>query len=117
MGQRRVHGGTRCETIKMRVAIVCCFLLSSLVFCNGEGQCSEEISALCPELDPGSAVFLPDPSDCRKFCECSGGAAWSDHCADGLLYDDALHVCNWANSVDCGSRPIPDEPISESPDY
>merc|ERR1712179_680405 len=91
--------------IKMK-GVCTYFLVTLIVMCKGEGQCKQEISAKCPSPDPGTPVYLADPEDCSKFCECSGGAAWSEHCADGLMYDEILHLCNWPNSVDCGSRPI-----------
>merc|ERR1711955_123950 len=68
--------------------------------------CSEEISAQCPDLDPGNPVFIADPAACNKFCECSGGDAWSQTCAPGLLFDDIELICNWPDNVICGDRPI-----------
>merc|ERR1711962_1285437 len=108
--------GCSCRIIKMRVAIAC-FLLSFMFFCRAEEQCSDEIAAQCPDLDGGSPVYISDPDDCSKFCECSAHIAWAGHCADGLLWNDVTHVCDWANNVDCGSRPIPEPPVSDSPDY
>ncbi|CAL4135403.1 unnamed protein product, partial [Meganyctiphanes norvegica] len=89
----------------MRIALVY-VLLSLIVMCKGEGNCNEAISSQCPVPDAGVPLYFSDPSDCSKFCECSAGTAWSEHCAAGLLYDDIQHVCNWDYMVDCGSRPI-----------
>merc|ERR1711970_455410 len=69
--------------------------------------CAEQISAQCPDEVPGDPpVYLPDPTHCRKFCECSGGTAYSHTCAPPLMFDDEAMICNWPDSVDCGSRPI-----------
>ncbi|MCE2196885.1 hypothetical protein GQ599_10170, partial [Streptococcus thermophilus] len=60
----------------------------------------------CPADDPTPPVYLADPNDCAYYCECSGGLAWSFECDPGLLFDDVLDVCDWADNVDCGNRPI-----------
>ncbi|XP_068239191.1 peritrophin-1-like isoform X2 [Palaemon carinicauda] len=69
--------------------------------------CDPEVSKQCPAQDPPTPVYLADPSDCSKFCECSGGTAYSESCQPQTLWDDGLNICNWASMVDCGDRPIP----------
>ncbi|XP_050731280.1 uncharacterized protein LOC127005923 [Eriocheir sinensis] len=70
-------------------------------------QCASEISALCPAEDSADPVFLPVPEDCGEYCECSNGEAWLFFCPPGTLFDEKLSYCLVADSVDCGSRPIP----------
>ncbi|CAL4060267.1 unnamed protein product, partial [Meganyctiphanes norvegica] len=77
--------------------------------------CSEAISATCPEEDPGTPVYIADPSDCQKFCECSGGTAWSQRCAPGLLFDAVELICQWPENMDCGDRPIGPGPPTPPP--
>ncbi|XP_066961742.1 peritrophin-1-like [Macrobrachium rosenbergii] len=70
-------------------------------------KCDTAVSENCPAQDPPTPVYLADPSDCSKFCECSGGTAYSKSCQAGTLWDDVIGICNWASMVDCGDRPIP----------
>ncbi|XP_069184034.1 peritrophin-1-like isoform X2 [Procambarus clarkii] len=69
--------------------------------------CDPEVSAQCPPQDGYDSVYLPMPTDCSKFCICSGGTAYEKECFPGLVWDDTRNVCNWPNLVDCGTRPIP----------
>ncbi|KAG7165592.1 putative Chitin binding Peritrophin-A domain-containing protein 37 [Homarus americanus] len=69
-------------------------------------ECSKKITDECPAKDPTPPLYIADPDNCSKYCECSGGIAWSFHCDANLLYNDIKHVCDWPNNVDCGSRPI-----------
>ncbi|CAL4118813.1 unnamed protein product [Meganyctiphanes norvegica] len=77
--------------------------------------CADEISAQCPAEDPDAPVYIPEPSDCRKFCECSGGDAYKHTCAPGLLFDAEALICQWPESMDCGNRPIGTDPPTEPP--
>ncbi|KAK7065924.1 hypothetical protein SK128_026310 [Halocaridina rubra] len=96
--------------------------LSVVLFLMGltraEEQCSAAISQSCPFPDPPNPEFIADPTDCSAYCECSDGIAWRFHCAPGTLFDEVLKICNWADVVDCGSRPIlttTAEPGSDAP--
>ncbi|XP_076041422.1 uncharacterized protein LOC143025521 isoform X2 [Oratosquilla oratoria] len=80
------------------------------------GQCLDEISALCPEVDGVTPMYIPDPEECSYFCECDDGIAYKHDCPGNLLFDDVLNVCNWANQVNCGDRPCTGcSPTSTSP--
>lgn len=62
-------------------------------------QCSEEVSALCPEEDGTTPEYFGDPDDCSKFCVCDDQVAYEKQCEPGLLFDENLNVCNWAFNV------------------
>ncbi|XP_071524806.1 peritrophin-44-like [Panulirus ornatus] len=68
--------------------------------------CAQEISDQCPNIDGSSPVFFANPSNCASYCECSDGRAYYFLCPEDTLYDEKDFVCNWAERVDCGSRPI-----------
>ncbi|KAK8748313.1 hypothetical protein OTU49_016069 [Cherax quadricarinatus] len=89
------------------VAVCGAFLLEAAVgHASGyDWECDESVSALCPEVDPALPVYLANPDDCRAFCECSAGTAYIFLCDPGLLYNDVLEMCDWADDVDCGNRP------------
>ncbi|XP_066982670.1 uncharacterized protein [Macrobrachium rosenbergii] len=82
-------------------------LLPVIALARAEGQCSAEITAKCPAIDPSSPVYYPDPDDCGAYCECSDQIAWRFTCAPQTLYDERLKVCNWEQLVECGDRPRP----------
>jgi len=50
-------------------------------------------------------VFLPDPTDCKKYYLCADGTAVPQECADGLLFDPELGKCNTASEVECQTKP------------
>ena len=60
-----------------------------------------------------TACFLPDPDNCGKYYECQkdfnkpvGWDAIHMICPSFELFDTSLNVCNYAEEVDCGTRPI-----------
>ncbi|XP_042870485.1 peritrophin-1-like [Penaeus japonicus] len=90
-------------------------LLLVLALCIASGPCTAqvfkacpyEVSIQCPTYDGDFPTFFAHPDDCSKGCECSKGTAFEVQCQPGLLWDDTVDVCNWANQVNCGSRPLP----------
>merc|ERR1712027_93515 len=57
--------------------------------------------------------YYPDPYSCQDFWICEHGFAYHEQCQPGLMYDAELVECNWADEVDCGSRPPCDECLGE----
>ncbi|XP_068207718.1 uncharacterized protein [Palaemon carinicauda] len=100
----------------MTIKQVLVVLLPLVAMARAENQCSAEITAMCPALDPATPVYYPDPYDCSSYCECSDGIAWKFYCAPPTLYDETLKICNWEHLVDCGDRgPTTVHPTSTIP--
>jgi len=57
----------------------------------------------CPKPN---GIFA-DPEDCSKFYNCANGKANGETCNDDMLFDEELLICNRAENVNCGERPIP----------
>ncbi|KAK4002627.1 Uncharacterized protein APZ42_015340 [Daphnia magna] len=55
----------------------------------------------CPANDVGTAVFFPDPTNCKNYYMCSWGVAHLKSCPDGLYWNKALNVCDFASNVIC----------------
>lgn len=61
--------------------------------------CSDEVSALCPEIDGETPEYFANPDDCSKFCVCDDQVAYEKECQPGLVFDDTINVCNWPFNV------------------
>lgn len=59
----------------------------------------------CPN---GMTGFRP-ANQCRLFYRCTAGSVEGgiSTCGVGLLFDQSVQVCNWANQVDCNIDPCP----------
>lgn len=66
----------------------------------GVGGGDEEPSG-CPEEDGPIPVFLPDPTDCSKYYECSNGVPISNECTGELVWNPELHTCDFPGNVEC----------------
>ena len=56
----------------------------------------------CPPGDGGGdPVFLPHPTDCSLYYECSFDQPNLMSCPEPLFFDSSLNVCNWPEYVDC----------------
>jgi len=55
----------------------------------------------CPESEDGQAVYLPHPTDCRKFYECQNAIPVLMECPPSLYFDPTINVCNYPELVDC----------------
>ncbi|KAK8748310.1 hypothetical protein OTU49_016066 [Cherax quadricarinatus] len=87
-------------------AVGVCMLVVAVARTRGQDvECSSEVSALCPEGPQPVPTYLADPEDCTSYCECDGTTAFHFTCDPGLLYNDVIHVCDWPDNVDCGTRP------------
>ncbi|MCE2196816.1 hypothetical protein GQ599_09805 [Streptococcus thermophilus] len=98
------------KSLMVLIALSCAALVSA----QTDTPCADEITAQCPAVDGEYPVLLPEPSNCRDFCKCSFGKAWLYECPPNTLYDTTWETCNWADAVDCGTRPIP-EPVTVAP--
>lgn len=58
----------------------------------GEGDCS-----------PG-VQYLPHPTDCTKFFECSNGVPYPFDCNPGLHFNQKLNICDWPHSARCEGK-------------
>ncbi|KAK4303048.1 hypothetical protein Pmani_024909 [Petrolisthes manimaculis] len=85
------------------VVVLC---VAGVVSCQGPVQCPQQISDQCPEVDGARPKYFPVPDNCAQFCQCSSGTAWLFTCPQTTLWDTTQHYCNFADQVDCGSRPI-----------
>jgi len=55
----------------------------------------------CPESEDGQAVYLPHPTDCRKFYGCQNHIPVLMECPPSLYFDPTINVCNYPELVDC----------------
>jgi len=55
---------------------------------------------------PGPGVWS-DPDNCQCYYNCANHVAYQDCCAEGTLWDEVYHDCDYADLVDCGDRPLP----------
>jgi len=55
----------------------------------------------CPESEDGQAVYLPHPTDCRKFYGCQNHIPMLMECPPSLYFDPTINVCNYPELVDC----------------
>jgi len=61
---------------------------------------------------PKPTGIFPDPDDCSRFFECSGGRGYQFHCPDGLLFNAAVLYCDWPRNVDCDQKTTTSRPTS-----
>merc|ERR1711872_130128 len=61
---------------------------------------------------PKPTGIFPDPDDCSRFFECSGGRGYQFHCPDGLLFNAAVFYCDWPRNVDCDQKTTTSRPTS-----
>nr|AGC94490.1 peritrophin-like protein [Spodoptera litura] len=76
--------------------VIALLLLCAAVAAQASSSCS---------LDSVGAL-LPHPK-CDHYYMCFFGSQVELHCADGLLFNPKLQVCDWPHNVDCGDRIIP----------
>ena len=50
-------------------------------------------------------VYYANPDDCKSYCECSNNHAYKLYCGPQTVWDETNKRCDWAQNVDCGSRP------------
>jgi len=55
---------------------------------------------------PGPGLWS-DPDNCQCYYNCANHVAYHDCCAEGTLWDDVYHDCDYEDHVDCGDRPLP----------
>jgi hypothetical protein len=53
----------------------------------------------CKDLD-----FTRLTNDCSKFYRCSNHKIYTFECPPGLLFDESVKVCNYANVVNCHTQ-------------
>jgi hypothetical protein len=53
----------------------------------------------CSHLD-----FTRSPNDCSTFYRCSNNILYTFYCPSGLLFDESVKVCNYANMVNCNTQ-------------
>ncbi len=53
----------------------------------------------CSNLD-----FTRLANDCSKFYRCSNDILYTFVCPPGLLFDESVKVCNYANLVNCTTQ-------------
>ena len=99
----------------MKTSTLIAILLVSIAFVQARDPDSMDMDATCRQECEGTSLtcYIPDPKDCGKFYECEedpnnheGWDAFHLECKEPLMFDTILNVCNWAEVVDCGERPI-----------
>ena len=99
----------------MNTSTLIAILLVSIAFVQARDPDSMDMDATCRQECEGTSLtcYIPDPKDCSKFFECEedpnnheGWDAFHLECKEPLMFDTILNVCNWAEMVDCGERPI-----------
>ncbi|XP_065285698.1 uncharacterized protein [Dermacentor albipictus] len=57
----------------------------------------------CPPVDykDSNATYIANPLDCSSYFVCQQGLPVLMPCPAGLLFNDALNVCDYANNVSC----------------
>merc|ERR1712080_184563 len=63
---------------------------------------------------PADGLF-PDPVACNKYYNCGHGIAWSQECAEGLVFDPNLGNCDWPENYDCGGSTYTDLKCFKNP--
>lgn len=67
---------------------------------------------------PFDTNIYPDPDNCQNYYLCgSPDDCTLLSCDPGLLFDEVLLACNFAEFVDCGDRPNPLDPTTINPNY
>ena len=90
------------------------FVAISFVQAHGT-SIGNPMDSICRQECPGvpGACFLPDQDNCGRYYECQkdlnnpdGWDAIHMTCPLFELFDTRWNVCNYADDVDCGTRPI-----------
>ena len=55
--------------------------------------------------------FYPDPQDCQKYFQCSGGQLALRACGAGLYWDQASSMCDWADGTECQLSNVVEEVV------
>ena len=72
---------------------------NGLLFDEVTSTCNWPENVDCGECSDG---IHPHATDCTAYYQCAHGHRYPDqYCADGLLFDKSLLVCNWAENVEC----------------
>eukprot|EP00058_Branchiostoma_floridae_P015496 XP_002600984.1 hypothetical protein BRAFLDRAFT_96983 [Branchiostoma floridae] len=65
-----------------------------------EFRCEYSISPA--PATPPTITWLKHPADCAQFYTCSGGLSYGTNtCPAGLVFNQDLQLCDWANNVIC----------------
>ena len=65
-----------------------------------QGTCGPEVSSQCPaEDDPNSPVYLEDPMDCSRYCQCASGTAYERQCPGNTQWSEPDSACELPENV------------------
>ena len=53
----------------------------------------------CPEDNEGEETYLPSDTSCSQYFQCVHGVPVMRECPDGLQWDQANSICNWADQI------------------
>ncbi|KAK7873464.1 hypothetical protein R5R35_011812 [Gryllus longicercus] len=48
----------------------------------------------------GGAAFVPHPTDCSKYYQCSYGKPTEEQCLPGTVFNPTLNICDWPENVE-----------------
>merc|ERR1711973_102199 len=108
------HLGETCQrlTTMMKVATVALFMGlvagAAAVGCNPPYSYTDATGEVitCPSEadDPNHDVVYAVPSHCSMYIDCYNGCGEVMGCKPGLLFDEGLSRCEFAETVNCGTR-------------
>jgi len=77
-------------------------ITASRIFPAAAVAAADDVAVVeCPESEDGQAVYLPHPTDCRKFYGCQNHIPVLMECPPSLYFDPTINVCNFPEMVDC----------------
>ncbi|XP_050082117.1 probable chitinase 10 [Anopheles aquasalis] len=59
-------------------------------------------------------THVPFPGDCSQYLVCNWGRLESASCADGLHWNQQLHICDWPANARCSQGAIPESTENNS---
>lgn len=54
-------------------------------------------------------VYIPDPTSCNRFYQCSNGTPYLFDCPSGLVFNPNMNVCDYPTSYNCDDPANPPE--------
>merc|ERR1711872_243669 len=99
-------------------------ITASRIFSAVAVVAEDDVVVKCPESVDGQAVYLPHPTDCRKFYECQNDIPVLMECPPSLFFDPTINVCNYPELVNCkqptttrsqSTTTLPATPTTKSP--
>ncbi|CAH1800514.1 unnamed protein product, partial [Owenia fusiformis] len=78
--------------------------ISGLHFSPTLNTCDWPASAGCSAgvvVCPSPSAYVPHPTDCSSFYQCSDSIPSLEQCISGLHFSPTLNTCDWPESAGC----------------